>query len=94
MQEFKAGDKVEFIYGTGSTREMTPYIIKWALEMCAQYGCTQFEILKVEHIPEEKRGGVGHHQWVYLIETKTRKALMDEGGFPSRFSGASFAIVR
>lgn len=94
MQEFKAGDKVEFIYGTGSTREMQPPNIKMAISICDQYGCTRFEIYKVENIPEEERDGVGHHQRVFLQATGNGMFVKDSKGKLISFSGYHFTVVK
>lgn len=93
--DFKEGDVVEFEYTRGRAREMDPQSIKIALELCARCGCVQFEILRVRNLEEDERGGVGHHQFVYLRETRSnyRMPVVNTCGDPQSFSGAHFVLA-
>jgi hypothetical protein len=65
-QTFEPGDLVTWQYLLGGNREMSPGWINVMVDTILLTGSHKYKIATVENLPEDRRGGVGHHQKVTL----------------------------
>jgi hypothetical protein len=87
QESFEAGQQVGWNYIFGSARIMDPGYIRIMLHWCLLLGCNIYTISRTEDVPEENRGSVGHHKFVWILHPKTGEEV------PQQFSGVHFKIL-
>jgi hypothetical protein len=86
-ETFKPRHLVSWSCLFGSARVMGPIMIRIMLDLCMETQSKEYFVSRVEDVPEDSKGSVGHHQWVWLEHPTTREEI------PQKFSGCYFTIL-